>query len=61
MFRPGGKAEIIRSQQKDEFYLTYLRGLIADVIHSLFGKHATKDQPVQLIIILLHHLISSIQ
>ena len=37
MFKAGGKAEIIRSQQKDEYYLTYLRGLTADVVHNLFG------------------------
>ncbi|XP_045198999.2 peroxisome biogenesis factor 10-like [Mercenaria mercenaria] len=37
MFKAGGKAEIIRSQQKDEYYLTYLRGLAADVVHNIFG------------------------
>jgi len=38
MFKVAGKPEIIRSQQKDEFYLSLLRGLAADVTHTVFGK-----------------------
>lgn len=38
MFKVAGKPEIIRSQQKDEFYLSYLRSLAADVTHSILGK-----------------------
>ncbi|XP_052223707.1 peroxisome biogenesis factor 10-like isoform X6 [Dreissena polymorpha] len=40
MFKVAGKAEIIRSQQKDEYYLTYLRKMSADVVHSLLGARA---------------------
>lgn len=40
MFKAAGKAEIIRSQQKDEFYLSYLRSLMADVTHSILGNFA---------------------
>ncbi|XP_052790775.1 peroxisome biogenesis factor 10-like isoform X2 [Mya arenaria] len=37
MFKAAGKAEIVRSHQKDEYYLTYLRNLTADVIHNTLG------------------------
>lgn len=40
MFKVAGKAEIIRSQQKDEYYLTYLKKMSADVVHSLLGARA---------------------
>ncbi|KAH3801998.1 peroxisome biogenesis factor 10-like [Dreissena polymorpha] len=40
MFKVAGKAGIIRSQQKDEYYLTYLRKMSADVVHSLLGARA---------------------
>jgi len=32
------QAEIVRSNQKDEFYMTLMRGSMADVMQSLFGK-----------------------
>ncbi|KAL4219664.1 peroxisome biogenesis factor 10 [Mactra antiquata] len=37
MFKTAGKAEIIRSQQKDEYYISYLKSLAADVVHCVFG------------------------
>jgi len=32
------QAEIVRSNQKDEFYMSLMRGSMADVMQSLFGK-----------------------
>lgn len=37
MFRKAGTAEIVRSHQKDDFYLSYLRATVADVVQSLAG------------------------
>lgn len=37
MFRSGAVPEIIRSHQKDELYLTYLRSTCADLAQTLFG------------------------
>lgn len=34
---PGHQAEIIRSNQKDEYYLSYLRASLSDVIHTWLG------------------------
>jgi len=32
------QAEIVRSNQKDEFYMSLMRGSMADIVQSLFGK-----------------------
>ena len=37
MFRPAGTAEIVRSHQKDDFYLTFSRSSVADVVQSIAG------------------------
>ena len=37
MFKAAGPAEIVRSHQKDDFYLSYLRKTAADVVHALIG------------------------
>ena len=38
MFKAAGPAEIVRSHQKDDFYLGYLRKTAADVVHALIGR-----------------------
>ena len=38
MFKAAGPAEIVRSHQKDDFYLSFLRKTAADVVHALIGK-----------------------
>ncbi|XP_071101936.1 peroxisome biogenesis factor 10-like [Haliotis cracherodii] len=37
MFRRSGTAEILRSHQKDDYHLSYLRKLIADVVQTIAG------------------------
>lgn len=37
MFKAAGPAEIVRSHQKDDFYLGYLRKTAAEVVHALIG------------------------
>ncbi|KAL8613075.1 hypothetical protein ACOMHN_035016 [Nucella lapillus] len=37
MFRPAGAAEIVRSHQKDDFYLSFFRSSVADVVQRLAG------------------------
>ncbi|XP_076439578.1 peroxisome biogenesis factor 10-like [Babylonia areolata] len=37
MFRPAGAAEIVRSHQKDDFYLSFFRSSVADVAQTLAG------------------------
>ncbi len=41
MFTGAGKAEIIRSNQKDEFYSTYIRGTLAELTQSILGALPT--------------------
>jgi len=38
MFKNAGSAEIIRSHQKDEFYLFYLRSCVSDISQAMLGK-----------------------
>ena len=42
MFKAAGPAEIVRSHQKDDFYLGYLRQTAADVVHALIGNHSIR-------------------
>ncbi|KAK7110304.1 peroxisome biogenesis factor 10-like [Littorina saxatilis] len=37
MFHPAGTAEIVRSHQKDDYYLSFFRSSVADVIQSIAG------------------------
>ena len=36
-FSDSGQAEIIRSNQKDEYYISYLRGAVADIAQTFLG------------------------
>ncbi|XP_077981632.1 peroxisome assembly protein 10-B-like [Glandiceps talaboti] len=40
MFQPAGPPEIVRSNQKDWYYLNYLRGSLADIFQSFAGAGA---------------------
>jgi len=38
MYSTARQAEIVRSNQKDEFYTSFVRSSMASITHSLFGK-----------------------
>lgn len=37
MFKKAGHAEVIRSHQKDDYYINYLKSHISDISQALFG------------------------
>ena len=37
-FKLASSAEVIRSQQKDDFYISFLRSSVADVIQNVAGR-----------------------
>ena len=37
MFTSAKQAEVIRSNQKDEFYSGYIKGSLADIVQSCIG------------------------
>ncbi|XP_029647018.1 peroxisome biogenesis factor 10 isoform X2 [Octopus sinensis] len=40
MFRRAGQAEILRSNQKDEFYISYLRSTLSETFQSIVGMRS---------------------
>jgi len=38
MYSTAQQAEIVRSNQKDEFYMSFMRGSMANIMQSLVGK-----------------------
>ncbi|XP_002738322.1 peroxisome assembly protein 10-B-like [Saccoglossus kowalevskii] len=40
IFRPSGPAEIVRSNQKDGFYISYMRGSLANIFQTFAGARA---------------------
>ncbi|XP_052830128.1 peroxisome biogenesis factor 10 isoform X3 [Octopus bimaculoides] len=40
MFRRAGQAEILRSNQKDEFYISYLRSALSETFQSVVGMRS---------------------
>ena len=44
MFQSAGQAEILRSNQKDQYYVGYLQRSLADILQSVAGKLRRKFQ-----------------